>query len=177
MYGCNAHSCLWYLNFIAIPSFVCLHNERHFFADGFVTVRPIAMKFGRDKENVSRLKFRKLNPTNFNRQLTMMFKLDSKKIRLPHLQLRCKTGLMQKINIFYTENEHLHAFYAPTKIVQIGWGHHVNFCVWNKSAITFGEGCITDWWFQKPEISLYICHIWCNVPKRMKTGVQKTTPY
>ena len=26
-------------------------------------------------------------------------------------------------------------------IVQIGWGHHGNFCVWKKSAITFGEGC------------------------------------
>ena len=32
----------------------------------------------------------------------------------------------------------------PPKFVQIGWGHHVNFCVWKKSAITFGEGCIVE---------------------------------
>ena len=30
------------------------------------------------------------------------------------------------------------------KIVQIGKGHHVNFCIWKKSAITFGEGCTSD---------------------------------
>ena len=39
----------------------------------------------------------------------------------------------------------------PPKFVQIEWGHHVNFCVWKKSAITFGEGCILPWsrqWFQ-----------------------------
>ena len=49
--------------------------------DGFVTVRTIAMKFGWDKENVSFLKFKKfhLNPTKFNRKLTMMFKLNLKK--------------------------------------------------------------------------------------------------
>ena len=33
-------------------------------------------------------------------------------------------------------------FMHPPKVVQIGWGHHVNFCVWKKSAITFGEGCM-----------------------------------
>ena len=49
---------------------------------------------------------------------------------------------MHKISKFCTKNDHLHAFYAPTKIVQIGWGHHVYFCVWEKSAITFGEGCM-----------------------------------
>ena len=32
-------------------------------------------------------------------------------------------------------------FMHPPKLVQIGWGHHVHFCVWKKSAITFGEGC------------------------------------
>ena len=50
-------------------------------ADGFVTVRPIAMKFGWDKESVSSLKFRKfhLNPLNFYGKLTMIFKLDLKK--------------------------------------------------------------------------------------------------
>ena len=32
-------------------------------------------------------------------------------------------------------------FMHPPKIVQIGWGHHVKFCVWKKSAITFDEGC------------------------------------
>ena len=128
IYDCNTHSCLWYFYFIAIPSFVCpklacielmvsLHNDRHLFADGFVTVRPIAMKFGWDKENVSCLKFRKfcLNPTNFNRKLTMMFKLDLKKITLTAFRTPVQNGLMQEVNIFCTENEHLYAFYAPTK--------------------------------------------------------------
>ena len=129
IYACDTHSCLWYFNFIAIPSFVypklarielliSLHNDRHLFADGFVTVRPIAMTFGWDKENVSCLKFRKfhLNPTNFNRKFTMMFKLDlKKKTRLPHLEKPLQNGLMQKVNIFCTENEHLYEFYAPTK--------------------------------------------------------------
>ena len=36
---------------------------------------------------------------------------------------------------------YLHFIYPP-KFVQIGSGHHVNFCVRKKSAITFGEGCI-----------------------------------
>ena len=42
-------------------------------------------------------------------------------------------------------NSYMH-FMHPPKIVQIGWGHHVNFCVWKKSAITFGEGCISPHW-------------------------------
>ena len=33
-------------------------------------------------------------------------------------------------------------FMHPPKIIQIWWGRHDNFCVWKKSAITFGEGCI-----------------------------------
>ena len=131
VHNCNSHSRLWYLSFIAIPSFVCpklacieilisLHNNRHLFADGFVTVRPITMQFGWDKENVSSLKLRKfhLNPPNFNRKLTMMFKLDLKIIRLPHLEPRCRgyqNGLLQKVNLFCTENERLYACYAPTK--------------------------------------------------------------
>ena len=32
-------------------------------------------------------------------------------------------------------------FMHPPKIVQIGWGHHVEFVSEKKSAITFGEGC------------------------------------
>ena len=107
---------------ITIPSFVTkLATELliiggHLFADGFVTVRPIAMKFEWDKENVSCLKFRKfhLNPTNFNRKLTMMFKLDLKKVTLTAIRSPVQKGLMQKVDIFCTENEHLHAFYAPT---------------------------------------------------------------
>ena len=128
IYDCNTHSCLWYFYVIAITSFVCpklaciellisLHKDRHLFADDFVTVRPIAMKFGWDKENVSCLKFRKfhLNLTNFNRKLTMMFKLDLKKITLTAFGTPVQNGLMPKVNIFCTENEHLHALYAPTK--------------------------------------------------------------
>ena len=63
IYDCIIHSCLRYLNFIAIPSFVCpklaciellisLHNDRNLFADDFVTVRPIAMKFGWVKKRI-----------------------------------------------------------------------------------------------------------------------------
>ena len=95
IYDCNTYSRLLYINFIAILPFVCpklaciellisLHNDRHLFADGFVTVRLIAMKFGWDKESVSSLKFRKFhsNPSNFNRKLTMVFKLYFKKMTL-----------------------------------------------------------------------------------------------
>ena len=53
-------------------------------------------------------------------KLTMMFKLDLKKMTLAAFRTPVQSGLMQKVNIFYKENEHLHAFYAPTKIVQIG---------------------------------------------------------
>ena len=131
IYDCDIHSCLWYLNFITIPSFVCpksacleylisLHNDRHLFADGFVTVRPIAIKFWRNEESVSCLKFRKfnLNPTNFNRKWAMMFKLDLKNITLTAFRTPVQSGLMH--------------FMPPPKIVQIGWGHHVNFCIWKK---------------------------------------------
>ena len=129
IYGCDTPSCLGYLNFIAIPSFVCpklaciellisLHNDRHLFANGFVTVRPIAMKFGWDKESVSSLKFRKfyLNPTSFNRKLPMMFKLYLKKVMLTAFRTPVQNGLMQKYNIFCTWNEQLHAYHTPTKI-------------------------------------------------------------
>ena len=128
VHDCNTHSRLWHLNFIAIPSFVCpklacivilisLHNNRLLFADGFVTVRPIAIKFGWDNENVSSLKFRKfhLNPSNFNRKVTMMFKLDLKKNTLTAFRTPVQNGLMQKVNLFCAKNERLHAFYAPTK--------------------------------------------------------------
>ena len=111
----DTHSCLWYFNFIAISSFVCpklaciellisLHNDRHLFADGFVTVRPIAMKFGWDKESVSCLKFRKfcLNPTSFNRKSPRVFKLDLKKVMLTAFRTPVQNGLMQKFNIFCT---------------------------------------------------------------------------
>ena len=128
IYDCNTHSRLWYLNFIAILSFVCpkltcvkllisLHNDRHLFADGFVTVTPIAMTFGWDKESVSSFKFWKfhLNPSNFNRKLMMMFKLDLKNIAFTAFRTLVQNGLMQKVNIFCTENEHFHTFDAPTK--------------------------------------------------------------
>ena len=128
IYDCNTHSRLWYLNFITILSFVCpklacikllisLPNDRHLFADGFVTVRPIAMKLRWDKESVWSLKFWKihLNPSNFNRKLTMMFKLDLETMTFTAFRTPVQNGLMKKVNIFCTENEHLHAFDAPTK--------------------------------------------------------------
>ena len=65
----------------SIELLINLHNDRHLFAEAFVTLSPIAMTFGWDKESVSSLKFTKfhLNPSNFNRKLAMMFKLDLKK--------------------------------------------------------------------------------------------------
>ena len=109
IYDCDTHSRPWYLNFIAILSSVCpklaciellisLHNDRHLFADGFVTVRPIAMKFKWDKESVSSLKIWKfhLNPSNFNRKLTMMFKLDLKTMTFTAFRTPVQNGLMQK---------------------------------------------------------------------------------
>ena len=36
---------------------------------------------------------------------------------------------------------YMHSIHPP-KIVQIGWGYHIYFRVWKKSAITFVEGCI-----------------------------------
>ena len=100
-----------------IELLISLHNDRHLFADGFVTVRPIAIEFGWDKENVSCVKFRQfcLNPTKFNRKLTMMFKLALKKITLTTFRTPVQNGLMQKVTISCTENEHLHEFCAPTK--------------------------------------------------------------
>ena len=154
IYDCDTHARPWYLHFIAILSFVCpklayielhisLHNDRHLFADGFVTVRPIAMKFRWDKESVSSLKIWKfhLNPSNFNRKLTMMFKLDLKTMTFTAFRTPVQNGLMQKVNIFAQKMNTCMHFMHPTKIVQIGYGHRVNFCVWKKSAITFGEGC------------------------------------
>ena len=80
IYDCNTHSRLWYLNFITILSFVCpklaciellisLPNDRHLFADGFVTVRPIAMKFRWDKFSVSSLKFWQFHFNKFQQEI------------------------------------------------------------------------------------------------------------
>ena len=44
-----------------------------------------------------------------------MFKLDLKQMALTAFRTPVQNGLMQKVNIFCTENEHLHAFYTPTK--------------------------------------------------------------
>ena len=48
-------------------------------------------------------------------KLTMMFKLDFKKMTLTAFRTPVQNGLMREVNIFCTENEHLHAFYAPNK--------------------------------------------------------------
>ena len=40
-------------------------------------------------------------------------------------------GLLQKVKILCIEIYYLHAIHTPTKIVQIGLGHRVNFCVWS----------------------------------------------
>ena len=83
--SCNGatHSFLSFLcsKLACIELLISLYNDRHLFSDGFVTEKPIAKKFGWDKESVSSVKFTKfhLNPSNFNMKLTMMFKLDLKK--------------------------------------------------------------------------------------------------
>ena len=57
-------------------------------------------------------------------------------------------------------NTNMH-FMHPPKIVQIGWGHHVDFCFWKKSAITFGEGCIHIFPGQQQHAKL--CIQWFNL--------------
>ena len=79
-------------NWHALNYWLAYTMTRHLFADGFVSVRPIAMKFGWDKENVSCLKFRNysLNPTNSTGNYRWCSNLIWKK--LLHLEPRCRTG-------------------------------------------------------------------------------------
>ena len=46
-------------------------------------------------------------------KLTMMFKLDLKKMTFTAFRTPVQNGLMQNVNIVCTENEHLYVFYAP----------------------------------------------------------------
>ena len=74
----------------------------------------------------------------------MVFKLDLKTMTFTAFRTPAQNGLMQKVNIFCLENEHLHAFYAPTKkSYKLDKGIMLNFVSEKKSAITFGEGCIS----------------------------------
>ena len=76
----------------------------------------------------------------------------------------------------YDVTTQFYYFVHPPKLVRIGGGHHVNFCVWKKTAITFGEGCtlafysLSEWdvrmpnmWFSysifSPDKHIY----WCPV--------------
>ena len=149
IHECTTHPFLWYLNFIAIPSFVrpkltcirsliSLNNDRHLFAGSFVTVGPIAMKFGWGFENVRSLRFRKfhLHPSNFTRKWKLMFKLDFKKITLTAFRHPVQNGSMHKVKIFWTGNDHQLAFYAPTKNRTDWMRASCYFFVWKKSAIT-----------------------------------------
>ena len=84
----------------------------------FVTVRPIAIKFVQDLNNMLRLKFKEfhLNLSNFT----------------PLNKRWCSVhnGLMSKINIFFLGNDNQHTFHKSTKNCdEIGWRHHVVFCV------------------------------------------------
>ena len=60
-------------------------------------------------------------------KLTMMFKLELKNFRSPHLEPPVQNGLLQKVNIFCPEMTICMHFMHPPKIVQIEWGHHVVF--------------------------------------------------
>ena len=54
-------------------------------------------------------------------------------------------NFIHKVNIFCIGNGHIHTFDASTKIVQIGWGHFIDFRVWKKkTAVTFVEWCIAQ---------------------------------
>ena len=55
------------ITFACVDLPTSVHNDRHFSANGFVTVRPIAMKFLRDYDNVLRFNFQEflLNLSNF----------------------------------------------------------------------------------------------------------------
>ena len=103
-----------------IELLISLHNGRHLFADDWV--RPIAMKFGWDKESVSSLKFWKfhLNPSNFNRKLTMMFKLDLENMTFTAFRPRCRTGWCKNSICFAQKMDTCMHFMHPSKIVQIG---------------------------------------------------------
>ena len=104
------------------------------------------MKFVYDKENLSCLKFRKchLNPTNLSKNLRWCSNLIWKTLRLLHLELPVQKGLMQKLNILCTENEHLHAFYAPTKN-RTNWLRASRyFLCLKKIGHYFFEGCIDE---------------------------------
>ena len=91
-----------------------------------------------------------------------MFKLDLKKITLTAFRTPVQNGLMQKINIFYPEKEYLHAFYVPTKkSYKLDEGIKLIF-VLKKSAITFGEGCMSP---GHDEVTF--CHVY-NIRKVAK---------
>ena len=122
-----------------------LHNDRHLFADGIVTVRLIAMKFECDKEKVSCLKFKKfhLNPTNFNRKLTIIIQTWFEK----HYACRIQNPGAERVN---TKTQYiLHRKWTLAWILcthqksyNLAEGITLIFVSEKKSAITFGEGCI-----------------------------------
>ena len=63
-----------------------------------------------------------------------------KKVRLPHLEPLCRTGWWKKSIYFaYKMNSCMH-FMHPSKIIQIGWGHHVDFCVWKNRPLLLAKG-------------------------------------
>ena len=67
----------------------------------------------------------------------MMFKLDLKKITLTAFIPTVQNRLMQEVNILCTENDHLYAFYEPTKIVQMDEGFVLIFVSGKKIAHYF----------------------------------------
>ena len=134
---------------------ISVHNDRHFSANGFVTVRPIANEICTRLRQVSRIssEFVKFH----SMKLTMMFKLDLKKMTITAFRTPVQYRLKQKVNIFCTENEHLYVFYAPTKNRTNWIRASCLFVSEKKSAITFGEGCI------RKVIVTNVMSLWCNV--------------
>ena len=107
---------------------------------------PIAMKFRRDWENLSNLKIRKfhLNPSNFTRELMMMFKLDLNKLRLPHSDPGAKRVNAKSQYILRRKWPLACISCTHQKSYKLDRGITLIF-VSEKSAITFGEGCISLW--------------------------------
>ena len=73
-------------------------------------------------------------------KLTMMSKLNLKKLRSSPIDLLCITGWRQKSIYFsYKMTTNIHIIDVP-KIVQIGWRHHDDFCLWKNRPLLLAKG-------------------------------------
>ena len=101
-------------------------------------------------------------------KLTMMFKLDLKKMTLTAFRTPVQNGLMREVNIFCTENEHLHAFYAPNKkSCKLDKGIMLIFVSEINRPLLLAKGVVIifGWWLRPPtiydETGAAACNIHC----------------